>query len=135
MTVLLWILFTAIFNGNGHTISRLHIDRSADDVGLFGRVGLVSVTVGGGNHVGGLVGHSAGRIVSSYVTGAVVGTGDAVGALVGRNEGAVASSYATGAVDGDGVVGGLVGLSAGTLEAITMLVLQLRWVALLFLLT
>ena len=36
MTVLLWILFTAIFNGNGHTISRLHIDRSADDVGLFG---------------------------------------------------------------------------------------------------
>ena len=56
--------FRAIFEGNGHTIANLFIDRDSDDVGLFGRtwfsvirhVGLIDVEVSGSSNVGGLAG-------------------------------------------------------------------------------
>ena len=58
--------FTAIFEGNGHTISNLFINRSSTDyVGLFGyvkentaelrNIGLLEVKVKGDDYVGGLV--------------------------------------------------------------------------------
>ena len=114
--------FTAIFEGNGHTISNLFIDRSSTNyVGLFGFVsgnsaelrnlGMVDVEVTGSSYVGGLVGRSFRSTVSgSYATGAVTGSSN-VGGLVGRIEyGRVSGSYATGAVTGNnGQVGGLVG--------------------------
>ena len=111
--------FRAIFEGNGHIIANLFIDRDSDDVGLFGttgyssvirHVGLIDVDVAGSSDVGGLVGADQGSVIGSYVTGTVSGTGEAVGGLVGSNYGrAVVASYAAVAVAGGTNVGGLIG--------------------------
>ena len=59
--------FSATFDGNGHTISNLMINREgASDIGLFGvvsgskiaNIGLLDVDITGNNDVGGLVGES-----------------------------------------------------------------------------
>ena len=119
--------FRAIFEGNGHTIANLFIDRDSDDVGLFRRtshrsvirhVGFVDVEVSGGSHVGGLAGSHNGSVIGSYVTGMVSGTGGSVGGLVGRNYGRpVVSSYAAVEVTGEDNVGGLIGENNATLTA------------------
>ena len=122
--------FTTTFDGNRHTIANLFIDRgAANGVGLFGatgatavirRVRLDAVDVTGNDDVGGLVGHSAGRVSASAVSGAVAGNDD-VGGLVGSNAGTIAASYATGSVAGAGgasgldFLGGLVGRNAGAI--------------------
>ena len=125
--------FTAIFDGNGHTISNLYINSSASRVGLFGSTGTDSeirnlglehgsVTGGAGNYVytGGLVGFngSDSTISASYATGSVTG-GTSTGGLVGFNytDGRIIASYATGSVMGDEVTGGLVGSNQGTISA------------------
>ena len=87
--------FGATFDGNGHTISSLFINRAnTDDVGLFGgtnstsvirNTGLRSVNVTGNRWVGGLVGTNNGTITASYASGSVTGTGSNVGGLVGIN--------------------------------------------------
>jgi filamentous hemagglutinin family protein len=112
--------FTGSFDGQGHTIGHLTINRSSENnVGLFGyagagsdirNVGLTDATLTGQNAVGALVGYNyLGAITSSYATGSVSGT-DNVGALVGYNYlGAITSSYATGSVSGTTYVGALVG--------------------------
>ena len=108
--------FMGIFEGNGHVLSFLYIDRSGEDeVGLFGSaggalrgVGLIGVDVAGQDFVGALVGDvSGGSVRDSYATGQVEGR-DAVGGLAGRS-GTVSSSYATVSVSGARGVGGLVG--------------------------
>ena len=112
--------FTATFDGNGHVIANLFINRSSDQVGLFGtasgtlrHVGLTGVAVTGGNFVGGLVGLNEGRITGSYVSGRVTGTGIETGGLVGWNTGRITASYATAAVTGGGLdAGGLAGGNA-----------------------
>ncbi len=114
--------FTGTFNGNGHTITGLFINRPVTNfVGLFGatdsgakifNVGLANVVVTGGFSVGGLVGHNGGTITNSYATGAVTGA-DTVGGLVGTNMGNITNSYATGVVTGSNV-GGLVGESSSS---------------------
>ncbi len=118
--------FSAIFNGNGHTISNLMINRPyTDNIGMFGYmvreasisdVGLLDVNVGGNNDVGGLVGYNHyGSITDSYATGSVTGSGtnSHVGGLIGYNvHGSITDSYATGSVTGRGTrsyVGGLIG--------------------------
>ena len=119
--------FTAIFEGNGHRISNLFIDRSSTgNVGLFGyvsggtaelrNIGLLEVKVTGGDIVGGLVGiNYQGTVSNSYATGSVTGRGHTVGGLVGYNqESTISGSYATGSVTGTGDnVGGLVGNNQG----------------------
>lgn len=113
--------FEGTFDGNGHNISRIHIDRAdASYVGLFGsveqgkiqNVGLADANVTGGNFVGGLVGFNDGNVSASYVSGEVTG-GWHVGGVSGRNSGLVSRSYATGNVTGDFDVGGLVGRNFG----------------------
>ena len=120
--------FGAIFEGNGHTIANLYINRTTelDDpgaVGLFGyagnsairNIGMVDVNVTGGGSAGGLVGqNSTSTIIASYATGNV--TGGSAGMLVGNNSGPISSSYATGNVDG-GWSGGLVGRNSGDITA------------------
>ena len=111
--------YQALFEGNGHTIANLFIDRSTEsDVGLFSEVGefglirnlgLEAVDVTGKDYVGGLVGDGEeGRVGRSHVTGSVSGE-DVVGGLAG-SLGRVWSSYAAVRVSatGDGV-GGLAG--------------------------
>ena len=119
--------FKAIFEGNGHTISNLMIDRfHTKDVGLFGYigklpgdmggdteiidVGLLNVDIKGEQSVGGLVGfNSRGKITKSYATGVVLGMWNRAGVLIGKNNSIVTNSHAIGVVGAGGMAGGLIG--------------------------
>ncbi len=102
--------YTAIFNGNGHTITRLPIASPNVHVGLFGilrgtirDVGMIAPNVSGGGENGGigaLAGEiNGGAIITSYARGAgrVRGTSDGInaGGLAGLNRGVIRSSYST----------------------------------------
>lgn len=120
--------FTGMFDGSGHVISGLAINRPATSmVGLFGansgsiaNVGLADASVLGSEAVGALVGYNFGGAISnSYSTGSVNGT-DNVGGLVGRNssDGTVGNSYSTSSVTGSSYeVGGLVGRNEGAVSS------------------
>ena len=113
--------FTGNYNGDGHYIAGLFINRpSTDCIGFFGYpnganiqdLGVTNVNITGGCNVGGLVGYnySSSTVSNSYSTGTV--SGDFyIGGLVGRNysSSTVSNSYSTGSVSGDGYIGGLVG--------------------------
>ena len=111
--------YQAVFEGNGHTIANLFIERSTENaVGLFSEVGefgtirnvgLNAVDVTGKDYVGGLVGDGEeGGVGRCHVTGSVTGE-DVVGGLAGSLD-RVWSSYAAVRVSatGDGI-GGLAG--------------------------
>ena len=120
--------FETFFNGGGHTISNLYIDRrDAKYAGLFGNaqwdgsnyfvglnnnirdLALVNVDVQGGTYTGGLVGSNGLVIVACSVTGVVSG-GGSVGGLVGNNfSGLVIASYSAASVADGSNTGGLVG--------------------------
>ena len=116
----------ANFNGNGHTISNLYINRTTQfnnpgAVGLFGysggqitNVGVVDIDVTGLEFVGGLVGRGS-TIRDSYATGNVSGE-SSVGGLVGSSGGTISNSYSASNVLGENRVGGLVGRSDGTIS-------------------
>ena len=123
--------FRGTFEGNGHTIRHLFINRpAADQVGLFGQVGsfgsrssiravgVIEVDVTGNDYVGGLVGWNSGEVGGSYVTGRVSGK-ENVGGLVGINHStaAIRGSYATSRVSGEDDVGGLIGDNRGAITA------------------
>ena len=114
--------YNAVFEGNGHIISNLFINRtSTDEVGLFGatgtgsevrRVGLENVNVTGEEYVGGLAGSAYGYFRYVYTTGSVAGQED-VGGLVGYYDASgksIAASYSAASVTATGdIAGGLVG--------------------------
>lgn len=122
--------FTGSFEGDGHEIKDLYINRQrSDHVGLFGYtdsaeitdLGIVDINVKGDSYVGGLIGYNdGGKVSNSYVTGDVSGEGSSIGGLIGRNYGTVINSYAAGTVSetshSDGFIshlGGLVGSNYG----------------------
>ncbi len=120
--------FTGTFDGNGHEIKDLYIDRSGtDNVGLFGYIvdgaevtnlGVIDADVSGEDGVGVLAGVSiGGTIFDSYATGEVSG-GNRVGGLVGGkwHGSMVENSYAAVDIVGDLFIGGLVGENSGTIE-------------------
>ncbi len=116
--------YNATFEGNGHAISNLYVNRAQHDVALFGalesggeirNVALlnVSITVSGNNkqyqRAAALVGRNFGTVRNSYVTGAISGLSH-VGGVIGRSEGAASNIYAVGSVSGNGDdVAGLIG--------------------------
>jgi len=111
--------FSGVYDGDGHTISNLFIDRSTDEIGLFGRtsgiaeisnLGLINVDITGGFWVGGLVGINSGTISTSYSTGSLVGN-TTVGGFIGHNVGTISNSYSSGSVSGNDFVGGFVGFN------------------------
>jgi len=112
--------FTGSFDGNNNTINSLYINRTTNNVGLFGissgileNIYLTNINVMGGGSTGGLAGKNEGIINMSYATGSVTGTSK-VGGLVGSNVYAdIDNSYATGSVTGTSKVGGLVGYGEG----------------------
>ncbi len=123
--------FKGKFNGNGHTISNLYINRpNQEDVGLFGytsmatiratieNIGIVNCNITGSDNVGGLVGANAFSTISnSYSTGEVSGN-ECVGGLVGVNAfSTISNSYSTGEVSGNKYVGGLVGANANSMTS------------------
>jgi hypothetical protein len=124
--------FTGTFDGQGHTISNLIINRPGDyNVGLFGYVGaggvienvnLAGGSVSGYQRVGDLVGKNHGLVENSSASGTVSGD-EYVGGLAGGNNNTIAQSYATGAVavitspGGFGAsIGGLVGINDGSIK-------------------
>ena len=89
--------YRGTFDGDGHTISGLYINSSSDNYqGLFGYVdtgGTVkdlsvsgSVSVSGGEYVGGVVGYNSGTVENCYNTGNI--SGGIIGGVVGWNDGA-----------------------------------------------
>ncbi len=119
--------FTGTFDGLGHTISGLTINRSTSaGVGLFGNtgtsslianVGLLGGSVRGQTKTGALVGWSQGLIDNVYATTNVVGTASETGGLVGlSHQGSIRNSHASGTVSGNFSVGGLVGWNQTTIS-------------------
>lgn len=121
--------FVGIFDGKGHTISGLVINRpSLPNRGLFSSIkqdgmvcnlGMVGGAVRGNSHVGSVVGYNLyGKVINCFATGSVTATSSNAGGLVGYNAyGTVSNSYATGPVTGGSRVGGLVGVnSSGTIR-------------------
>ena len=126
--------FGTTFEGNGHTISNLMINRSGTDfIGLFGGIrasatianlGLLDVNIMGRGVIGSLVGQNyAGTVINSYATGSVSGDDNTIGGLVGFNWGdsTIRNSYAVVSVVGPGndndndIIGGLVGNNDGAI--------------------
>jgi hypothetical protein len=121
-----WPGFTGVFDGKGHTISRLTIE-GVGYLGLFGQsnseaaifnLGLENVNVNGnGDYVGGLVGRNgySCTITNCYVQGGSVMGGSKVGGLVGYNiHGPITDCYSSVSVSGDNS-GGLVGRNSGAI--------------------
>jgi hypothetical protein len=112
--------FNGVFDGQGHEIRDLFIDRHDEsEVGLFGadgqsgyiqNIGVTDVTVHGLDHVGSLAGYNSGVIISnSWSSGSVTGH-EFVGGLIGANDGsAVGNSHSTCNTSGLSYTGGLVG--------------------------
>lgn len=120
--------FIGLFDGGGHAISSLFINRpSIDYIGIFGfiggagkirRIGVESVNVTGNNYVSALVGYNEGTIATSYSTGIVTASNRAAG-IAGYNNGSteirvglVINCYSLAYIAATGVTGrsgGLVG--------------------------
>jgi len=132
-----WPIMTlgGTFDGNGHTVSNLYINRPTQSaVGLFAstheslggvikNLGLLNVNITGGDASGGLIGYSNYLTISNcYVTGSVTGT-QSVGGLVGKTTyGKISKSSSDAAVNatsysGNSSSGGLIGyVSAVTIS-------------------
>ena len=117
--------FTAVFDGKGHVIENLLVNRSRGYAGLFAglranavvrSLGLPNARVrGAGTAAGALAGHvTGGRVAAVWSSGAVQG-GNSVGGLVGWVDGGtLVAGYSTAAVDCTGTgsttyAGGLAG--------------------------
>lgn len=111
--------FSGNFNGLGHIVSGLTINRpNSDWQGMFGQasgiisnVGVVNANITGRYYVGGLVGGLvSGLVKTSYTTGNINGNA-AVGGLIGTigNYVTVSDSYSMASVHGVNNVGGLAG--------------------------
>ena len=121
------VRYNAVFEGNGHTVTNLFINRgSTDDVGLFGAIGTAGVvrnlgvagaSVTAQQYVGALAGSSYGSISRSYASGTVSAAANDVGGLVGWNGGSISHSYASGTVSAAANdVGGLVGWNSSLIS-------------------
>ncbi|MDO8692970.1 MAG: YDG domain-containing protein [Sheuella sp.] len=124
-------VFSGTFNGLGHTISNLTINRPAlIGTGLFAttsgtapimNVGLLGGSVTGAGSTGGLVGIAgSGGVSNSFNTGTVTG-GAGTGGLAGTSGGgSITNSYTKGAVIGLAGTGGVAGvLGTGDVTAST----------------
>ena len=120
--------FSTNFNGNGHVIKNLNINRPAkNNIGLFGYIQgarIENIALGGfhsfitgENSVGVLVGNArSNNQIRNTSIGANVQGDDYVGGLVGQaNAGThIENSFVSGSVRGEQYVGGLVGKLGGS---------------------
>jgi len=120
--------FSGTFEGLGHEISNLTINRTSEtDVGLFGatedsaeirNLRITGGAIDGASEVGAIIGSMEGRLINSSSTADVSATGNNAGGLVGEISvfatatALISQSHATGTVEGSNSIGGLVGLSA-----------------------
>ncbi|WP_411883176.1 YDG domain-containing protein [Polaromonas sp. YR568] len=124
-------LFTGAFDGLGHTVNGLFIDRPTQAyIGLFGAVqatvrnaGFTGGQITGGSAVGGVIGLATSSSISNLFSSNTVSSmndpnGAGTGGLIGSTAltTVVSNSYTTGTVTGSGVaVGGLVGKNSATI--------------------
>lgn len=117
--------FTGILDGDGHSVSGIYINSTANYQGLVGyleeggtlqNLGVKASYIKGGNSVGGLCGRNDGTVTNCYNAGNVTGTRDYVGGVCGYNEGTVSNCYNTGNVAGSEMVGGVCGRNYGTVN-------------------
>jgi hypothetical protein len=117
--------FTGSYDGDGHTIDNLYINRSSTDYqGFFGYVqgdvstteiqqlGLTNIDITGRNHSGGLVAYNSSNstISNCYCTGSISGEYQ-VGGLIGEGYSytTINNCFSEGSVSGTYEVGGLIG--------------------------
>lgn len=109
--------FTGTLDGDGHSVSGIYINSTANYQGLVGvlgsggtlqNLGVKASYIKGGYHVGGVCGSSWGTVSNCYNTGSVTGS-YAVGGVCGTNDGTVTNCYNTGSVTGSFYVGGVCG--------------------------
>ena len=111
--------FSGTYNGDGHTISNLHVDRAEeDDVSLFGYVvgatignlGLINVSIVGDEFVGGMTGEAANSVIyDCFVSGTIEGN-ELVGGISGAlNFSEINNAYNLSDLSGGSLIGGLVG--------------------------
>lgn len=121
--------FTGSFDGNGHTITNLSVNRPHNsNVGLFGVIGrsgtVSNLTVRGASvtgrlYTGVLAGRNEGQLTACNAGGRVE-TYAAGGVLAGMNIGKIQTSHTAGEVlsTGGDSVGGFVGINSGNVGAI-----------------
>lgn len=111
--------FAGHYNGNGHIVTNLYINRpSGDYQGLFGYIsgtgtinnlGLSNSFVSGGDSVGSLVGrNNYGSIINCYSSCNVSGA-QYTGGLIGHNQGTITYCHSVAIVSGGEATGGLIG--------------------------
>ncbi|MFT4105186.1 MAG: S-layer homology domain-containing protein [Lacrimispora sp.] len=120
--------FKGIFDGGGHKISGLTIDRTGMEYqGLFGYVGIgasvknlgiENATIVAKSFAGGVAGHVYGGTVQNcYTVGSIKSTdagGYSIGGVVGRlNLSTLQNCYSIGSVDGANNIGGVAGAVIG----------------------
>jgi hypothetical protein len=126
--------FQGIYDGDGHTIKGLSINRNdelAYNAGLFGYVYSTAViknlgvesssTLNIRSYSGGLAGVNDGAISNCFSKVSLSNYSGSnvfkiIGSFVGRNGGTISCSYSTGSVNGDDVVGAFVGSNEGTIS-------------------
>ena len=112
--------FNSEFEGNGHKISNLTINRPSEDyASLFGvatrdsnigNIRLFNANIVGEDQVGSLVGESLSDVTHIHAESIRVRGNDNVGGLVGINQGTIRKSSVSGRVKGTNSVGGLAGM-------------------------
>ncbi len=120
--------FTGTFDGDNHTISGLYINRSGNQIGVFGsagtgssisNVGVVNVNITGNFIVGGLIGEFRSTSVTNCYSTGNVSAGGRVGGLMGSGSSSsdisrcYSSCNVSGSNSGD-ATGGFVGYIYGS---------------------
>ncbi len=129
------IAFTGIFDGNGHTVNNLYVNRPnlnrvalfCINMGTIRNLCLENVDVNGDYYVAAVIADNRGAVIKCHSTGAVTGNCSdsnggmgCIGGLVGVNtEGSIRNSWSSATVANigtGGAVGGLVGLNRAPVE-------------------
>ena len=113
--------FMGIFDGNGHKITGLYINRpSTDNIGLFGyllwaeisNLNIENCEINGNNKVAALAAESiSSDITFCYVNGSIRAEGNCAGGFIGCGSGNISNCISHTAITGNNCIGGLVGSS------------------------
>ncbi len=120
--------FWGIYDGDGHTISNLNVDRRANDyAGLFGIIGKSGAVLNlnlnrpkialSKNRAGCLAAHSEGIVKNVNVTDGMLEGGNLnIGGIIGYFKGSLTNSSFSGRISGKNYVGGLIGIGWGKIS-------------------
>jgi hypothetical protein len=120
--------FTGKYDGQGHTISNLYINRPAAGYVAFigytsnslcaiSNLGLVNINFTGMNLVGGILGYSTGSVANCYTTGVINGqsqVGGIIGHHLGSGAGTITNTFTTCTVYCTGTGGAFAGYISGS---------------------